>query len=219
MGHRPRIAGGTHPALLSLSDVPFAVTRGMFSRESGAADPVVIIRHSHETQLAPQGLRDPKSSGDASRLDVPQCTVDRSNSSDAVTPDAKRTLLVDVPQSSASLSPVVPPPRDLPEDDPDTLLQHARFLIKAGLAPIAKEPLQKVVKEAPGTPIARERSERSTSCRGTSPALPLAAQLSDCFCGVQFAWSIQSPGAPCSSAVRKSAGSGTFASFAASTRT
>ena len=143
-------------ALLSLSDVPFAVTRGMFSRESGAADPVVIIRHSQETQLAPQGLRDPKSSGDASPLDVPQRIAERPNSSDAVTPDAKRTLLVDVPQSSASLSPIVPPPRDLPEDDPDTLLKHARFLIKAGLAPIAKEPLQKVVKEAPGTPIARE---------------------------------------------------------------
>jgi hypothetical protein len=139
-------------ALLSLSDVPFAVTRAMFSRESGTADPVVIIRHSRETPLAPQGLRDPKSSGDASRLDVSE----RSNSSDAVTPDAKRTLLVDVPQSSVSLCPVVPPPRDLPEDDPDTLLKHARFLIKAGLAPIAKEPLQKVVKEAPGTPIARE---------------------------------------------------------------
>jgi hypothetical protein len=143
-------------ALLSLSDVPFAVTRATFSRESGAADPVVIIRHSRETQLAPQGLRDPKSSGDASRLDVSERVEERSNSSDAVTPDAKRTLLVDVPQSSASLSPVVPPPRDLPEDDPDTLLKHARFLIKAGLAPIAKEPLQKVVKEAPGTPIARE---------------------------------------------------------------
>jgi hypothetical protein len=142
-------------ALLSLSDVPFAVTRGMFSRDSGAADTVVIIRHSQETQLAPQGLRDRKTSADAS-LDVRQRVSERPSSLEAATPDAKRTLLVDVPQSSAALSPVVPPPRDLPEDDPDTLLKHARFLIKAGLAPIAKDPLQKVVKEAPGTPLARE---------------------------------------------------------------
>ena len=53
-------------AFLSLSDVPFAVTRAMFSRESGTADPVVIIRHSRETQLSPQSLRNPNSSGDAS---------------------------------------------------------------------------------------------------------------------------------------------------------
>jgi hypothetical protein len=143
-------------AFVSLSDVPFAVTRGMFSRESGTADPVVIIRHSQETQLAPQGLRDPKTSSDASPLEVPQRVAERPNSLDAATPDAKRTLLVDVPQSSALLSPVVPPPRDLPEDDPETQLKHARFLIKAGLAPIAKEPLQNVVRKAPGTPMARE---------------------------------------------------------------
>jgi hypothetical protein len=143
-------------ALLSLSDMPFAVTRGMFSRDSGAADTVVIIRQSQATQLAPQGLRDRKSSVDASLVDVPHRVTERPNSSDAATADAKRTLLVDVPQSSASLSPLVPPPRDLPEDDPDTLLKHARFLIKAGLPTIAKEPLQNVVRQAPGTPLARE---------------------------------------------------------------
>ncbi len=143
-------------ALLSLSDVPFVVTRGMFSRDSGAADPVVIIRRSQETQLPPQSLRDQKRSADASLVDVPQRVAERPSSLEAAVPSAKRTLLVDVPQSSAALSPLVPPPRDLPEDDPETLLKHARFLIKAGLAPIAKDPLQKVVKEAPGTPIARE---------------------------------------------------------------
>jgi hypothetical protein len=54
------------------------------------------------------------------------------------------------------------PPMPSPSEDyvageePETLLQHARFLIKAGLAPMAPEPLRKIVKEAPGTPIARE---------------------------------------------------------------
>jgi hypothetical protein len=36
------------------------------------------------------------------------------------------------------------------------LLRHAQFLIKAGLAPVAKEPLQQIIREVPGTPIARE---------------------------------------------------------------
>ena len=156
------IALGLLAGLLLAASSPSRMCRslsrasGMFSRESGTADPVVIIRHSRETQLAPQGLRDPKTSADVSPLEVPQRMAERPNSSDAAMPDAKRTLLVDVPQSSASLSPVVPPPRDLPEDDPETQLKHARFLIKAGLAPIAKEPLQNVLKQAPGTPMARE---------------------------------------------------------------
>lgn len=64
-------------------------------------------------------------------------------------------LVADIPPAPAVLSPLVPPPRDL-DEDPQTQLNHARFLIKAGLAPIAREPLRKVVKFAPGTPIARE---------------------------------------------------------------
>ncbi len=36
------------------------------------------------------------------------------------------------------------------------LLRHAQFLIKAGLAPVAKEPLQQILREVPGTPIAQE---------------------------------------------------------------
>jgi hypothetical protein len=38
------------------------------------------------------------------------------------------------------------------------LLHHAQFLIKAGLAPVAKEPLQQIIRDVPGTPIAREAS-------------------------------------------------------------
>ncbi|HET6328442.1 MAG TPA: hypothetical protein VFG04_27415, partial [Planctomycetaceae bacterium] len=36
------------------------------------------------------------------------------------------------------------------------LLRHAQFLIKAGLAPVAKDPLQQILREVPGTPIAQE---------------------------------------------------------------
>ena len=36
------------------------------------------------------------------------------------------------------------------------LLKHAKFLINAGLAPMAQEPLRQIIREAPGTPLARE---------------------------------------------------------------
>jgi hypothetical protein len=61
----------------------------------------------------------------------------------------------DLPSKSTVLSPLVPPPRDL-DDDPREQLKFAQFLIKARLAPLAAEPLRKVVKEAPDTSIARE---------------------------------------------------------------
>jgi hypothetical protein len=64
-------------------------------------------------------------------------------------------LVSSIPVAPALLSPLVPEPRDI-DEDPQTQFNHARFLIKAGLAPIAREPLRKVVKNAPGTPIARE---------------------------------------------------------------
>ena len=70
-------------------------------------------------------------------------------------PGQTNSLRIICPPAPAVLSPLVPPPRDL-DEDPQTQLNHARFLIKAGLAPIAREPLRKVVKFAPGTPIARE---------------------------------------------------------------
>jgi hypothetical protein len=73
----------------------------------------------------------------------------------APNPVAQKLVAADQPQRSV-LSPLVPPPRELPEEDPETLLKHARFLIRAGLAPIAKVPLREVVRDAPGTPIARE---------------------------------------------------------------
>jgi hypothetical protein len=38
-------------------------------------------------------------------------------------------------------------------------LRHARFLIKAGLSPIAADSLRKIVKEAPGTSAAREAQQ------------------------------------------------------------
>jgi hypothetical protein len=47
-------------------------------------------------------------------------------------------------------------PDAVAQEEYRVLLRHAQFLIKAGLAPMAKEPLQQILRGAPGTPIARE---------------------------------------------------------------
>jgi hypothetical protein len=61
---------------------------------------------------------------------------------------------------ASSLVAVQSPPHALPEtvvdDEHRALLNHAKFLIRAGLAPIAKDPLQQIIREVPGTPLARE---------------------------------------------------------------
>ena len=57
------------------------------------------------------------------------------------------------------------PPRASPTS---VLLKHAKFLINAGLAPMAREPLRQIIREAPGTPIAREASRRSTPSETSS---------------------------------------------------
>jgi hypothetical protein len=49
-----------------------------------------------------------------------------------------------------------PAPVAVVDEEHRALLRHAQFLIKAGLAPVAKEPLQQILREVPGTPIARE---------------------------------------------------------------
>jgi hypothetical protein len=68
-------------------------------------------------------------------------------------------LAVEAPRP-ASLAPVAAPSQnDFVDEEPQTLLKHARFLIKAGLAPMAAEPLRKVVREAPGTPMAQEAQQ------------------------------------------------------------
>jgi hypothetical protein len=48
---------------------------------------------------------------------------------------------------------------DPASEDPQALLKQARFLIKAGLAPMAADPLRKVVREAPGTRAAQEAQQ------------------------------------------------------------
>jgi hypothetical protein len=47
-------------------------------------------------------------------------------------------------------------PAAVVDEEHRALFRHAQFLIKAGLAPVAKEPLQQILREVPGTPIARE---------------------------------------------------------------
>jgi hypothetical protein len=70
-----------------------------------------------------------------------------------------QNLAVETPRP-ASLAPAsAPSQNDFVDEEPKTLLNHARFLIKAGLAPLAAEPLRKVVREAPGTPMAQEAQQ------------------------------------------------------------
>jgi hypothetical protein len=70
-----------------------------------------------------------------------------------------KKLAVEAPRP-ASLGPAsAPSQNDFVDEEPQTLLKHARFLIKAGLAPMAAEPLRKVVREAPGTPMAQEAQQ------------------------------------------------------------
>jgi hypothetical protein len=42
------------------------------------------------------------------------------------------------------------------DEEHRVLLKHAKFLINAGLAPMAQEPLRQIIREAPGTAVARE---------------------------------------------------------------
>lgn len=63
------------------------------------------------------------------------------------------------PSSSAPSSAAATSRNPLANDEAQTLLKHARFLIKAGLAPMAKDPLRQVVREAPGTPLAQEAQQ------------------------------------------------------------
>jgi hypothetical protein len=84
-----------------------------------------------------------------------ESAVPKTASSDLqLIPTARKRADSAVP-STTVLSPLVPPPRDL-DESPQDQLKFAQFLIKARLAPMAAEPLRNVVKEAPGTSIARE---------------------------------------------------------------
>jgi hypothetical protein len=56
----------------------------------------------------------------------------------------------------ASNSHAAPAADHVADEEHRVLLKHAKFLINAGLAPMAQEPLRQIIREAPGTPIARE---------------------------------------------------------------
>ncbi len=56
----------------------------------------------------------------------------------------------------ASDSHAAPAADHVADEEHRVLLKHAKFLINAGLAPMAQEPLRQIIREAPGTPIARE---------------------------------------------------------------
>jgi hypothetical protein len=51
------------------------------------------------------------------------------------------------------------PPKQIARNEIQSELRHARFLIKAGLSPVAADSLRKIIKEAPGTSAAREAQQ------------------------------------------------------------
>jgi hypothetical protein len=53
----------------------------------------------------------------------------------------------------------VEPSATLREDDRETEIHFARFLIKAGLSPMAVQSLRQIIKESPGTQAAREAQQ------------------------------------------------------------
>jgi hypothetical protein len=64
--------------------------------------------------------------------------------------------LVTVPTTAPRSGRTTQGPDAVAQEEYRVLLRHAQFLIKAGLAPMAEEPLQQILRGAPGTPIARE---------------------------------------------------------------
>jgi hypothetical protein len=94
-------------------------------------------------------------SDDTSGAHPPALNADMAKTGSPAESDVPR-LPVEAPRPTF-LPPMPSPSEDaVAGEDSETLLQHARFLIKAGLAPMAPEPLRKIVNRAPGTPIARE---------------------------------------------------------------
>jgi hypothetical protein len=151
-------------ALLSILRLPFVGGRGLRSaaaakRASEMVDdrlgePLLSNSEERDARGLPQAIVDwPKPPVQAARRPKPNAEVAKTV---PLEPSDPQRLPVEAPRPM-SLPPLPSPAEDyVAGEEPETLLQHARFLIKAGLAPMAPEPLRKIVKEAPGTPIARE---------------------------------------------------------------
>jgi hypothetical protein len=71
----------------------------------------------------------------------------------AETVKTESTVAVTTRAINSSTGAVADPVAD---EEHRVLLKHAKFLINAGLAPMAQEPLRQIIREAPGTPLARE---------------------------------------------------------------
>ena len=100
-------------------------------------------------------LETPQAASMLTSLKPPLVTITTARLAPSV---AAEKLAAEAPRP-ASLRVPAPSQNDFADEEPQTLLKHARFLIKAGLAPMATDPLRKVVREAPGTPIAQEAQQ------------------------------------------------------------
>jgi hypothetical protein len=141
-------------AALTISDVPFFGHSRNTPRPQSLPRPQNREARANVDPFAEIVEAKPQATNRAIVKDVRKAAPAPATASPLPIRTAQR-LPADLPPARSIVSPLVPPPRDL-DENPEEQLKFARFLIKVQLAPLAAEPLRKVVKEAPDTSIARE---------------------------------------------------------------
>ena len=156
-------------ATLSLSKLPIVVGSGLVFGNAAmwtsdavsdwlGGPPAEPTRQSLPSDEAarPTGVTSLENSGAASTVPSPHTPLATVTTALPSTSGAVWKLAIDTPPPTSLPADSASSQNDVAQEEPQTLLKHARFLIKAGLAPMAADPLRKVVQEAPGTPIAQE---------------------------------------------------------------
>jgi hypothetical protein len=159
-------------ATLSLSKLPFVVGSGLVFGNAAlwtsdavsdwlGGPPAEPTRQSlpSDEVARPTGVASLEHSGAASTVPSPHTPLATDRTALPSTSGAVWKLAVDTPRPTSLPAAPASSQNDVAQEEPQTLLKHARFLIKAGLAPMAADPLRKVVQEAPGTPIAQEAQQ------------------------------------------------------------
>jgi hypothetical protein len=114
-------------------------------------------------ESASQGMAESQEDGQISPLVPSPDLLEPRSSRDRLTivPGARKQTIPRPRTTSSPSAPSLPAARvsrrnDSLDEDPQTLQNYTKFLIKAGLAPIAEQHLRQVMRDAPGTPAAVE---------------------------------------------------------------
>jgi hypothetical protein len=140
-----------------------------------------LPRHTQPAPPAKQRAELPKTSGASTTVPLPQVVSQKSapRSSRSSASPAKLSRQTAPPRSAATNPrpsraagerrfpiPPEPMPREpagtpvrIARNEMQSELRHARFLIKAGLFPIATDSLRKIIKEVPGTSMAHQAQQ------------------------------------------------------------